>query len=169
MKIRILSSKDEISTNENEEIVNTSGEIMGIFKTIYEKVYDTIKAINLKQPEKLKLIELLLIVGSILIAFKAQPYNITIIFMIYLVASIIYYIFIQSLTLELNGGKNYLFNLIPLFIAVIFSTILNVNIFLNTFSQFPTFSTILYILYFIMFSFIIYAALANLSSNQSKK
>ena len=145
---------------------------MGIIKT-YDKIYNLIKAINLKQPEKLKLIELLLIVGSILTAFKAQPENMANIFMIYLFVSIIYYIFIQNFTSELNAGYNWFMNLIPLSIAATFSTMLNVNLFIsvgaNALSKFPTFTTALYILYYVMFSFINYAALANLSDNQSQK
>ncbi len=157
---------------------------MGIVKTIYDKVYNKIKliydkvynkieAINLKQPEKLKLIEMLLIVGSIITAFKAQPDNMATIFMLFLMGSIIYYIYIQSATLQSNSAYNHFINLIPLFIAAAFSTILNVNLFMsiyiNVFSEFPKITTVLYILYYVTFSFIIYAALANLSSNQSQK
>ena len=145
---------------------------MGIIKTIDDKVHDIIEAINLKQPEKLKLIELLLIIGSILIAFKEQPENMIDIFMIYLFFSIIYYIFIQNLTLKLDAGHNWFFNLIPLTIAASFSTMLNVNLFLsvgtNVLSQFPTFMTALYILYYVVFSFIIFAALANLDKQSQK-
>ena len=137
---------------------------MGILKTIYDKVWNIIEAINLKQSEKLKLIELLLIIGSILIAFKEQPENMIDIFMIYLFFSIIYYIFIHNL--KLDTGYNWFFNLIPLIIAASFSIMLNVNLFLsvgaNALSKFPTFMAALYMLYYVVFSFIIYAALANL-------
>ena len=104
---------------------------MGIVKTIYDKVYNKIEAINLKQPEKLKLIEILLIVGSIITAFKAQQDNIATIFMLFLMGSIIYYIYIQSATLQSNNDCNHFINLIPLFIAASFSTILNVNLFIT--------------------------------------
>ena len=141
---------------------------MGIVKTIYDKVYNKIEAINLKQPEKLKLIEMLLIVGSIITAFKAQPDNMATIFMLFLMCSIIYYIYIQR-----NCAYDHFINLIPLFIAAAFSTLLNINLFMsictNAFSDFPKITTVLYILYYVTFSFIIYAALANLSSNQSQK
>ena len=140
--------------------------IMEIFDSIYTYFKEIIENLNLEKKQKTKLIELLLLVGSILVAFKSQPEALGWIFMFFIFSSIVYYIFIQKDDFKPNIRNN----LIPLMIAVTFSTILNANLFLSlgksVVSLSLTFITFLYVVlyavYYLFLSFVIWAALVKL-------
>lgn len=169
---KVYNLGEELTKCLNKEISqqkNKRGEIMGIFNT----GYTIIERINLENKKKSKLIEVLLIVGSILFAFKAQPDIIVSLFALNLFLSIIYYILIQNDTSKLNGASNILFNAIPVFIAGTFSLALNYNLFESLIKsgldQFPRSTIVLYGIYYSTLSIIIWIALANLPNHQSQK
>ena len=136
--------------------------IMKMFGSIGTNLKEVFENINLEKKQKIKLIELLLLVGSILVAFKSQPDALGWVFMFFIFFSIVYYIFIQKDIFK----PNIIANLIPIMIAVTFSTILNVNLFVSfgkeIISLSPTFMAILYTGYYLVLSFIISAALMKL-------
>ena len=136
--------------------------IMKMFDSIGTYFKEIIKNLNLDWKQKTKLIELLLLVGSILVALKSQPDTLSWIFMLFIFFSIVYYIIIQKDTLKSNISNT----IVPLIIAVSFSTILNVNLFISlsksVVSLSPTLMTFLYAFYYLFLSFVIWAALIKL-------
>lgn len=111
---------------------------------------------NLDTEGQKKLIEILLIIGSIIVALKL-PDNMIWIFMLFVLSSILYFIIIQ---------KNSQFNrLIPLAVSCTFTGIVTVVLFMNL--NLPNFATIffqylkllLFGIYYLIFTLIIWLAL----------
>lgn len=116
---------------------------------------------NLDTPHKLKLIETLLIVGSILVALKTPQGPLLVDFMFFVLLSIFYYTTIQKDKSEPSIWQD----IIVLFIAATFSTLVNVNLFIG-FDSTPlgvaTFlGKILYFAYYSALTLVLWAALVK--------
>ena len=107
---------------------------------------------NLDTEGQLKLIEILLIVGSILVALKL-PDSMIWIFMLFVLMAIFYYI-----TIKKDSKPN---RLIPFFVSCTFSGIVTTILFLNMnipiFFLYP--KIILFTIYYVFFTIIIWIAL----------
>ncbi len=124
------------------------------------------KGIYLDKKGKEKLIEILLIIGSILAAFGYPefPVDLVWIFMLFLLMSISYYIFLQS---PKKNPKLMLF--ISAFISLMFSSIIVYNIAtslilsnkLNLNPGLIMVIAVVSVIYYLIFSFLITAALYN--------
>ena len=75
--------------------------------------------LNLEDEDKLKLIELLLVVGSILVAFKFLPDNVVWVFLLFVVLAIFVFIGLKK-----GVKKNIYYNLVVVFSSLFFSATL---------------------------------------------
>ncbi len=109
----------------------------------------------LNKPEKSKLIEILLIVGSILFAFNStqnfspEMKNIMILF---LVLSIFYWVLLHTKTKTSSYYMTLLAWVLSLFFAAVIGTSIGVNIAANPVNQ-PIFGLIMAIAYYLVISF----------------
>ncbi len=118
-----------------------------------------VEKVNLNTEKKSKLIEILLLVGTILVALKTLQDFLLIVFMFFIFSSIFYYIIIQND----NSKPSCWDNIHVLVIAATFSMLVNVNLFINLWSDFVRFSPplgiILFSIYYLVLTFLLYAAL----------
>lgn len=119
-----------------------------------------IENVNLDNPQKIDLIQTLLIVSSILVALKTQD-TLSNIFMLFIFTSIIYYIVVLKDRLK----PGILHNLHVLVIAATFSTLVNVNLFSTFWNAFEKLSLslgiFLYLVYYLLLTLILWAALVK--------
>lgn len=115
-----------------------------------------IERFNLDDVKKSKLIEVLLIVGSILAVLTPPRDLIRGIFMFFIFFSIYYYIFIQ----KINSKSVFVTNFFAFFTAVTFSLLVIANLFSALANILDTFwHNLLFVVYFIALTWILFAAL----------
>jgi len=119
----------------------------------------TVRKFQLDTSQRTKLIEILLIVGSIVAAFK-MPTKMIWLFMLFFLCSILYYIIIQKETGDTTPTP--FLAVISIVISASFVGIIVFNFALSLFEALSGFSLVivaLTIIYYIVFTIIIYKAL----------
>ena len=119
----------------------------------------TVRKFQLDTSQRTKLIEILLIVGSIVAAFK-MPTKMIWLFMLFSLCSILYYIIIQKETGDTTPTP--FLAVISIVISASFVGIIVFNFALSLFEALSGFSLVivaLTIIYYIVFTIIIYKAL----------
>ena len=119
----------------------------------------TVRKFQLDTSQRTKLIEILLIVGSIVAAFK-MPTKMIWLFMLFFLCSILYYIIIQKETGDTTPPP--FLAVISIVISASFVGIIVFNFALSLFEALSGFSLVivaLTIIYYIVFTIIIYKAL----------
>lgn len=126
----------------------------------YPYLEEFFKDINLDNKQKIKLIELMLLISSILTAFKL-PDNLIEAFMLFLLFSIFYWIILQKDVIRtINSISTVLKYLLPPIISFFFVFILFSVKFINPSASITTISDILFIIYYIAFFSVIWIALS---------
>lgn len=125
-----------------------------------------IEIVNLDKEKKSKLIEILLLVGSILVALKTVQGFMLVVFMLFILTSIFHYIFIQNQTDKSEHSIAEYF--VAFFIAATFSLLVNVNLLIaNSAVIFiPSLAIILFWSYNFLLILVIWVALMPLSTHR---
>ena len=120
------------------------------------------KHVCLSIAQKTKLIEILLIVGSIIAAFKL-PINLIWMFILFVIFSILYYILIQNNLLK----KGLLSRLISFLVASLFSGVLIYHFVISLAQQlYPPYKLLIYLIFFMFYGLLTLFIFVALSRNR---